>query len=275
MAVSTVVGCGYVGKVLARRLVDRGHEVYAITRSGVEIDGVESVETDVTRPDLRLPDPVSDSDYVFYLVSAGSRDTDDYREAYVEGQRNVIDVIDGDSTLIYSSSTGVYETVDGSRVDETTEIEGKTRKTRVLLEAEEVTHQNGGTVVRFAGLYGPGRYGLNRYLSDEGTDATETETTVPTGYLNLLHRQDAARALEHVAIRDEADDNLYLACDNEPVERHELARWLAEKTGRETGRLVDETKGSNKRCSNDRLRSTGWEPNYSTFRDGYSDSEAF
>ncbi|MDY6775890.1 MAG: NAD-dependent epimerase/dehydratase family protein [Halobacteria archaeon] len=272
MTVSTVVGVGYVGEVLARRLSDRGHDVYGVSRSGVDIDGVESIKADVTSSDLTLPD----SDYVFYLVSAGSRDTDDYREAYVEGQRNVIDVIDSDSTLIYSSSTGVYETTDGSRVDETTEIEGETRKTRVLLEAEELTRQNSGTVVRFAGLYGPGRYGLDRYLADEGTDTTETETetTVPAGYLNLLHRQDAARALEHVAIRDEADDDLYLACDDEPVERHELARWLAEKTGRETGRLVDETKGSNKRCSNDRLRSTGWEPEYSTFRDGYSDSGA-
>jgi len=130
-----IVGCGFVGKRLARKLVENGEEVIAVTRSGVSLEGVESVERDVTNPSLELPD----ADRVFYLVGAGGRDVDAYRAAYVEGLRNTVDALDSleEVSLVYSSSTGVYETEDGSWVDENTDIESTSERTRVLLEAEE------------------------------------------------------------------------------------------------------------------------------------------
>ncbi|MDY7082030.1 MAG: NAD-dependent epimerase/dehydratase family protein, partial [Halobacteria archaeon] len=132
MTSSTVVGCGYVGTVLAQNLVQRGHDVYAVSRSGVDIEGVESLEIDVTDSDgFDLPE----TDYVYYLVSAGSRDVDRYREAYIDGMKNTFDALDGSYEFVYSSSTGVYETDDGSWVDESTEIEPESRRSEVMLEA--------------------------------------------------------------------------------------------------------------------------------------------
>jgi len=251
-----IVGCGFVGSRLARVLVERGEDIVAVTRSGVSIEGVESIERDVTDDALELPD----ADRVFYLVSAGGRDVDAYRKAYVEGMRNTLDALDAteDVSLVYSSSTGVYETDDGSWVDEETKIEPTKERTRVLLRAEDVARENGGTAVRFGGLYGEGRVGVDRYLGD---------VTVKAGYLNLIRGEDAATALLSA---DEGNDNLYVAVDNEPVHRHDLARWMAEETGRSVGNLVKETRKPNKRCSNQRLRSTGWEPEYPTYREGYA-----
>ncbi len=248
-----IVGCGFVGKRLARELVERGEEVTAVTRSGVSLEGVESFEADVTDDAPELPE----ADRVFYLVSAGGRDTDAYRKAYVEGLRNTVNALE-DTSLVYSSSTGVYETDDGSWVDEETEIDATKERTHVLLEAEELARDSGGTVVRFGGLYGEGRIGTNRYLDG---------ATVKAGYLNLIRGEDAATAL---LAADESDEDLYVAVDNEPVHRHDLARWMAEKTGREVGNLVEETRTPNKRCSNKRLRSTGWTPEYPTYREGYA-----
>ncbi|MFP4174215.1 MAG: NAD-dependent epimerase/dehydratase family protein [Halobacteriales archaeon] len=247
---NVIVGCGFVGKRLARLLVGEDEEVVAVTRSGVSVEGVESIERDVTDDDLDLPE----SDRVFYLVSAGGRDADAYRSAYVEGLRNTLEATD--APVVYSSSTGVYETDDGSWVDEKTRVEPTTERTRVLLRAEEIARER-GTAVRFGGLYGEGRVGVERYLGD---------TTVKAGYLNLIRGVDAASAL--VAAHD-GDDDLYVAVDDEPVDRHELARWMSERVGRPHGELVDETRSPNKRCSNDRLRSTGWEPEYPTYREGY------
>ena len=248
-----IVGCGFVGSRLGRLLVERGESVVAVTRSGVSIEGVESLERDVTSPSLDLPE----ADRVFYLVSAGGRDVGAYRAAYTEGMRNTLDAT-GDADLVYSSSTGVYETEDGSWVDEETNIEPTKERTRVLLEAEDVAREAGGTVVRFGGLYGEGRIGVERYTGD---------TTVKAGYLNLIRGVDAATAL---LAANEGDDDLYVAVDNEPVHRHDLARWMAEETGRTAGKLVEETRTPNKRCSNERLRSTGWEPEYPTYREGYA-----
>jgi nucleoside-diphosphate-sugar epimerase len=246
---NAVVGCGFVGERLARSLVERGEDVVAVTRSGVSLDGVESLERDVTET-YQLPDV----DRVFYLVSAGGRDADAYRAAYVDGLRNTLEATD--APVVYSSSTGVYETDDGSWVDEDTGIEPTTERTRVLLRAEELARER-GTAVRFGGLYGPGRVGVKRYLGD---------TTVKAGYLNLIRGVDAASAL---LAAYEGDDDLYVAVDDEPVDRHQLARWMSEQTGRPHGELVEETRSPNKRCSNKRLRSTGWKPTYPTYREGY------
>lgn len=250
MTTSTIVGCGYVGSHLADLLVEGGHQVYAVTRTGVDIQGVDSLEMDVTEK-VDLPE----TDVVYYLVSAGSRNPDKYKDAYVSGLRNVVESMDGE--LVYSSSTGVYETRDGSWVDEETIIEPSTERTEILLEAEDLALDAGGTVVRFAGLYGPGRHGLNRYLGGG---------EVRAGYLNLLHRDDAAKALITALT---GNHNLYLAVDDEPVDRHEFARWLSKQTGRPHGELVDSVKGSNKRCRNTRLRNEGWVPDYPSYMEGY------
>ena len=249
-----IVGCGFVGTRLARNLVERGEDVVAVTRSGVSMEGVESIKRDVTSPSVELPD----ADRIFYLVSAGGRDVDAYRAAYIEGLDNTVEATPSDTDLVYSSSTGVYETEDGSWVDEETNIEPTKERTRVLLEAEELARETGGTTVRFGGLYGEGRIGVERYVGD---------TTVKSGYLNLIRGVDAATAL---LAADKGGDDLYVAVDNEPVHRHELARWMAEQTGREVGELLDETRTPNKRCSNERLRSTGWTPEYPTYREGYA-----
>ncbi|MFB6284560.1 MAG: NAD-dependent epimerase/dehydratase family protein [Halobacteria archaeon] len=278
MTESLVVGAGYVGRALAEKLASEGREVSAVTRSGVDIDGVESLERDVTEPGLELPS----CDELFYLVSAGGRDVDSYRESYVQGLRNTVEAVktgegdggeEGDGSdaqdsvngprLYYTSSTGVYDESEGGWVDEETPLELDTERSRVLREAEDVALENDGTVVRFAGIYGSGRHGVDRYLGDG---------KVKRGYQNLIHREDAADSLRHLSETDlhgEREHQLYVACDDDPVERHELARWLSEKTGRSHGELVEEAKSSNKRCSNDRLRSTGWTPEYPNYREGY------
>lgn len=255
MPSSLVVGCGFVGRELARRLVARGDDVVAVSRSGVSIPGVESLERDVTDSGLDLPA----ADRVFYLVSAGARSPEAYRSVYVDGLEHTIEAaVDETTALVYGSSTGVYETDDGSWVDEETPLEPRSDRSRVLLEAEDVARAAGGTAVRFGGLYGPGRLSPGRYLED---------ARVTSGYVNLVHRDDAAAAL---LVAADGDHDCYVAVDDEPAHRHEVARWLADYTGRPAGELVDDVEGSNKRCANDRLRAAGWDPTYPTFREGFA-----
>ncbi|GGL32517.1 NAD(P)-dependent oxidoreductase [Halarchaeum grantii] len=285
-----ILGCGYVGIELGRQLRESGHDPVGVRRSesgaaAIEDAGFEAVRADVTDADdlTRVPDV----DAVVFAASSGGRDAAAARRVYVEGLRTAIDAFgERDSPpeqFVYTSSTGVYGDHGGDWVDEETDLEPTTAKTEVLVEAERVAreraaeHGMAGRVVRFAGLYGPDRYRLERYLSG----------TVVEGYLNMLHRDDAAGVVRFALT--ETDEPVLLAVDDEPVSRIALAEWLADACGVEAPETVTRAERldaddlseaarrrltTSKRCSNRLLRSLGYEFAYPTFREGYADAVA-
>ncbi|PSP83737.1 NAD(P)-dependent oxidoreductase [Halobacteriales archaeon QS_6_64_34] len=280
-----ILGCGYVGLELGRQLAD-GHDVVGVRRSesglqAIEDAGFEAVKADVTDGDSLAAVP--DADWVVFAASSGGRGADVAREVYVEGLQTAIDHFwtreDAPERLVYTSSTGVYGDHNGAWVDEETPLDPQTGKTEVLAEAERVARERPteygghGTVARYAGLYGPERYRLERYL----------EGPVTAGYLNMVHRADAAGSVRFLLEADHREE-VVLMVDDEPVEKWGFADWLAEACGvafppKQTTeeRLADpdlsETAKrrirTSKRCSNDRLRGLGYDLAYPTFREGY------
>ncbi len=290
-----VLGCGYVGIELGRQLLEPDGQngrsaverVVGVRRSdsGVEAvksAGIEPVQGDLTDESTLAALP--DADVVVFAASSGGRDPHSAREVYVDGQQAVLDHFGAQKETpdryLYTSSTGVYGDCGGEWVDEETTVEPTTERERMLVEAEAVAlesareHRIDGTVARFAGLYGPGRYRLERYL----------EGPVTEGVLNLTHRDDAAGALAFFLRNNCARNEVVLVVDDEPVSKWDLADWLAEECGvpappkqTKTERLSDGSLSSSargriqaeKRCRNETLRSLGYEFTYPTFREGY------
>jgi len=283
-----ILGCGYVGLELGRQL-EAGNDVVGVRRSTAGLDaiqaaGFEAVEADVTDDDSLSAVP--DVDWLVFAASSGGRGAEVAREVYVDGLKTAIDHFwsrdDPPDRLVYTSSTGVYGDHDGDWVDEETPLSPQTEKTEVLAEAERVArerpaeHGGDGTVARFAGLYGPDRYRLERYL----------EGPVTAGYLNMVHRDDAAGAVRFLLEADHRDE-VVLVVDDEPVEKWAFADWLAEQCDiafppkQTTEERLDDPELSatakrriqtSKRCSNARLRERGYEFAYPTFRAGYRDA---
>ncbi len=281
-----ILGCGYVGLELGRQL-SPDHEVVGVRRSdegiaAIQDAGFDAVQADVT--DQGALETVPDVDVVIFAASSGGRDATAAREVYVEGQRTAIDHFGSRSPspdrYVYTSSTGVYGDHGGDWVDEETPVQPTTDKTEMLAEAERVAlerpgeYGTDGTVARFAGLYGPGRYRLDRYV----------EGPVTEGYLNMVHRDDAAGAVRFLLTEGRARGDVVLVVDDEPVEKWAFADWLADQCGvdappkrtaeeRLAGGDLSEAASrrlsTSKRCSNDRLRGMGYEFAYSTFREGY------
>ncbi|WP_336326609.1 SDR family oxidoreductase [Halovenus sp. HT40] len=282
-----ILGCGYVGIELGRRLSEAGERVVGVRRSHsgieeIEAAGFRGIQADITDPDALSTLP--DADTVVYAASSGGRGADAAREIYVEGQQAAIaefaDRENPPERYLYTSSTGVYGDHDGDWVDEETPLEPTTDKTEVLVEAErvarEATAEHGidGTVARLAGIYGPDRYRLDRYI----------EGPVTEGFLNMIHRDDIAGAIQYLIAEDLARDEVVLIVDDEPIQKWEFADWLAEECGvespskRTTEERLDEEGLSeaarrriqtSKRCSNQKLREFGYELTYPTFREGY------
>ncbi|WP_411965628.1 SDR family oxidoreductase [Haloferax sp. YSMS24] len=285
-----ILGCGYVGLELARQLVAEDHDVWGVRRSDAGLDAVESTGAEAVRADVTDADSldaIPDVDHVVFAASSGGRGSDAARDVYVDGLRTAIDHFAAREAapdrLVYTSSTGVYGDHDGAFVDESTPLDPTTDKTRVLAEAERVAREYAaergldGTVARFAGLYGPDRYRLDRYL-----DGPVTE-----GYLNMVHRDDAAGAVAYFLETDRARDDVVLVVDDEPASKHAFADWLADECGvprpakRTKAERLDEGDLSeaarrriltSKRCSNDYLHELGYTFAFPTYRQGYREA---
>lgn len=275
MARILIAGCGYVGTALAERLADEGHEVFALRRSvespssGIRWIRADLIEVDTLRG---LPGRL---DRVCYLASAGATDDRAYRSAYVDGLRYLLAALDGQpiERFLYASSTGVYAQTEGQRVDEESPTEPSHFSGRRLLEGERLLHQAPfpSTVVRFAGIYGPGR---SRLVDGVRRGEARISSGAPV-YANRIHRDDCAGALRHLMFLDSAAP-CYLAADHQPADTATVLRWLAEQLAVPPPR-VEEPRGpierygriSNKRVDNSRLLASGYRFRYPTFREGY------
>ncbi len=268
-----IAGCGDVGTESGLLLAGQGHEVWGLRRNAAALpEPLRPISADLTDPATLQGLP--EADYVVYAAAASRHDEDAYRRAYVEGLGNVLDVLAAwpspPRRVFFTSSIGVYGQDGGDWVDEGSATEPAGFTGRLMLEAERrlETSPIPSTVVRLAGIYGPGRLRLVRQVR-------EGRAVVPPGpsYTNRIHRDDCAGVLAHLVALDLEGRplaSLYLGVDDAPADRGEVLRWLAERLGVEPPPVSQEKQGAGKRCRNDRLLSTGFRLRYPTYRDGYA-----
>ena len=216
------------------------------------------------------------ADVVVYAVAAGRRDEGAYRRAYVEGVCALLDVLERrpepPRRVFFVSSTSVYGERGGAWIDETAPLapRGFAGESLVAGERRMLVSPLSATVVRFAGIYGPGR-GWMIERARAGADCAGD----PPKFTNRIHRDDCAGVLAHLIGTDGACEDVYIGVDDAPVEECEVLEWLAERLGAPAprrGRAAEGRvgQGSGKRCSNARLRASGYRFRYPTWREGYA-----
>jgi nucleoside-diphosphate-sugar epimerase len=261
-----ILGAGTIGLHLARRLVDRGDEVVAVRRSVRPSEArLTWLAADLQHLDAaRVSGPV---DAVVLSVAPGSGDS--YAATYPPGARAALALVRQHSArhLVYTSSTGVYGERDGAVVTEQSPRRGGPPE---LLEAEDLllaAGLTGTTVLRVAGLYGPGRDPRPRYRDP---------AKLPSGgrhWVNLVHHDDVASAIE-LSLSWLGPPRALNVSDGAPTLARDLCRYLAQTEGRAPETLVfPETAPSarsNQRVDVAALRATGWAPSYPSFRQGFA-----
>ena len=262
-----IAGCGDVGSELARRLLADGHDVYGLRRrTRLLPEGVRPVAGDLRDPrSLRtLPGEI---DVVCYTASADRRSPEAYREVYVDGLRNVLSAVSRTSAVrrvLYTSSTRVYPQNGGERVDEDSPTGGDDIYARLLLEGERVARESSScaVVVRFGGIYGPGRTRLIDLVRKGGSCAA-------MHYTNRIHRDDCAGVLRHL-MQLERPAFVYLGADHEASTQCAVMDWIAKRLGVPPPARRDGPQATTgKRCDNARLVTSGYAFEYSSFREGY------
>jgi nucleoside-diphosphate-sugar epimerase len=265
-----VIGCGYLGAELLTELGRTGWKATGITLSessagALRGEGLAVVAADLRTADLRLLTENNPS-VIIHCASSGRGGAAAYQEIFLETTKRLINETSFEH-LIFTSSTSVYAQTDGSIVTETAPAEPERETGKILREAEELVLARDGTVLRLGGIYGAGRcVPLEKLLSGEAVIEGQGERII-----NSIHRDDAVSALCLTA--GQRWQGIFNVVDNEPVTQLEWFQWVCARLGRALPAFAPRNLNrkrawTSKRVSNSKLRSMGWSPEYSSFREG-------
>lgn len=270
MANILIAGCGDLGGQLGLALVEQGHQVYGLRRNPDKLPHpLIPIKADLTQDSLKLPEQL---DYVFYTASSGKYNDLSYYQTYVAGLKHLLDALAGQTLkhLFFTSSTSVFSQTDGEWVTEHTAAEAHNFSSKRLLEAEELALSSGfnTTVVRFGGIYGPGRTHLIDLVMKGKAHCIEGV------YSNRIHVSDCVGIYLHL-MQLPNPDNLYIGVDDQPTPSCEVYEWLADQLSVNHIEHIEPTEQSrlqrsNKRLCNQKIRQTGYQFIYPSYQEGYS-----
>jgi nucleoside-diphosphate-sugar epimerase len=247
MSTVIILGCGYIGRRLARHYLDQGDAVLGIVRSpqsaaDLAADGIPALAWELGRQDPTTPEagqvwnqqgapdhfPSFTGARLFHLApppDGGVRD---------KITRHLVAAfprIGNPSRLVYISTTGVYGDCGGAWVDEDWPVRPQADRARRRLDAEQTLSQWRGAAgaalitLRVAGIYGPGRLPLERIRA--GLPLVRPEEAP---WSNRIHADDLVTACIAAMTRG-ADGAVYNACDGNPSTMTDYFFQVADAAG--------------------------------------------
>lgn len=269
--VAVILGCGYVGRALARALVVRGWQVTGTGRSQGSLAAIEAAGARA----LTLDDPALEHPLAGAAVLVGS----------------IPPGPDGDPALLrhadllasrppawagYLSTTGAYGDRGGRWAFEEDPPTPQSPEAvrRVTAEAQWQAPPFGACVFRLPGIYGPGRSAI-----DQVRAGTARSIVRPGQLFSRIHRDDIVPAVL-AAIDRSCRGRIYNLCDDLPAPSHCVTQAACRLLGVEPPEPVPvERAGLSpmglrfwsecKRVANGRAKAElGWRPAYPTYREG-------
>ncbi|WP_091514361.1 NAD-dependent epimerase/dehydratase family protein [Microbulbifer yueqingensis] len=279
-----IFGCGDLGARLALQLDRDSYSVFGVRRNPLvalarkrRADAVHWRRGDATRAEDIERLLADGADVVMATFTPDEYTPAGYHRAYVDTATAMAEALrnlaNPPRLLIWVSSTRVYGQGGDDWIDERTPPLPAGYQGDILLAAEEIIRDAvpATCVVRFAGIYGPGR---DRLLSQ--VRAGRCAPPHPPQFSNRIHVDDCIGFLIHLMEKQRggwSPERLYIGSDSLPVPMHELQHWLARAMGYTSAHLREEVQTSqrrSKKLSNRRMLESGYELKYPDYRAGYS-----
>lgn len=173
-----VIGCGWVGKRLAKYLTDKNHHVIATTTSSEKINDLEKVATEVHFLDFNFTknfDFLNSVDVAIFSMPIS-------RDSWLEGFKNLNQKFP--KTILFSS-TGIYPQENKIFTEKDTK-----NLRQDILTAENFVQEKypQTTILRFGGLMGDER-SLQKIYKNKNPEN-------PTKKANYIHYEDILKVVE-------------------------------------------------------------------------------
>ncbi len=228
----SIMGCGWLGLPLARRLISRGFDVKGSTTQITKLEtlrdkGIDPYLVHFAEP-LRILGSAQffDSEILIITIPPGRRDADGF-----ENYRTMISYLADQSKsgrkysrVILISSTSVYGD-NNAYVDELTPVAPSTPSGELMVESElRLSADYPGLVtLRLAGLFGPGRQPGRFFAGKEN---------IPNGLapVNLLHLDDA-NAIILAILENTRVSGIFNCCAPSHPTRNEFYTLAAQHEG--------------------------------------------
>ena len=212
-----IIGCGDIGRRVAKLAGDKGIPVSALVRPGKSADelkelAVRAIPGDLDEPGSLRNLPTQGAVLFYFAPPPGGGLADPRMRAFCAA------ILPGDEPrkVIYISTSGVYGDCGTAAVTEETAVNPQTARARRRLDAETVLgkwskERNVAVVIlRVTGIYGPGRLPVT-YIESGHPVLEEQEAP----FTNRIHADDLARICLAAAEKGEAGE-IFNVSDGRP-----------------------------------------------------------
>lgn len=280
MAPVLIVGCGYVGRRLARQLRTEGRAVSGLVRTADSAARLRTLHATPLVADLDVPAPlpaVPAGAEVYYFAPPPAEGDADPR------LRRVLTALAAarPRRIVYLSTSGVYGDCAGAWVDEGHALRPATPRARRRADAESALRTWSAAtgvpvvILRVPGIYGPGKLPLERLR--KGLPLLREDDSP---YTNRIHVDDLIAACRAAMTRG-TPGAAYNVSDGRPSNMTDYFNRIADFTGLPRPPLVGREDidrlspgmrafmEESKRLDNRRMREElGVEPRYPTLEEG-------
>ena len=240
-----LAGCGDIGQRTALKFAQlpSGHQCFGLKRNPQNLPAfIAQIAGNMTCVEQLTSILNQQFDVVIVTLTPQDFTEQAYRDSYVAGAEALAAAIERTQSqpklVLWVSSTSVYGNNQGAWVDEMTPTNPASFSGQLLLQAEQTISRLpcAHSIVRFSGIYGPGRTRmLDQIKAGKGRPAQ------PEQWSNRIHSDDCAGVLAHLVElfdRGESLEQIYLGTDSGPVTQHDMRRWMASQM---QVQLTDET----------------------------------
>ena len=212
-----IVGCGDIGRRVARQYLDEGASVSALVRTpekaaALEALGIRTMVADLDDPATMAGLPTGGATLFYFAPPPGGGHLDPRARNFCAAIASGAEP----ARVIYMSTSGVYGDCGDTVVTEETPAIPLTARGKRRLDAETVFREWGGkrgvpvVILRVTGIYGPGRLPVSQLTS--GQPVLDERIANLT---NRIHADDLARVCQAAAERAE-DGDIFNVSDGHP-----------------------------------------------------------